>query len=101
MNLLYLSGKKLEEKDKNEIKKISIQLLEELKKDKLKVEQWSDKSVTAAAVFNTISKTLFETLPYPTYHTDDIDLKTNLVFENCAVNPASLLINPNNVVCSL
>ena len=75
-------GKKLEEKDKNEIKKISIQLLEELKKDKLKVEQWSDKSVTAAAVFNTISKTLFETLPYPTYHTDDIDLKTNLVYEH-------------------
>ena len=51
-------------------------------KDKLKVEQWSDKSVTAAAVFNTISKTLFETLPYPTYHTDDIDLKTNLVYEH-------------------
>lgn len=75
-------GKKLEEKDKNEIKKISIQLLEELKKNKLKVEQWSDKSVTAAAVFNTISKTLFETLPYPTYHTDDIDLKTNLVYEH-------------------
>ena len=75
-------GKKLEEKDKNEIKKISIQLLEELKKDKLKVEQWSGKSVTAAAVFNTISKTLFETLPYPTYHTDDIDLKTNLVYEH-------------------
>jgi type I restriction enzyme R subunit len=48
----------------------------------LKVAQWSDKSVTAAAVFNTISKTLFETLPYPTYQNDDIDLKTNLVFEH-------------------
>lgn len=75
-------GKNLEEKEKNEIKKISIELLEELKKDKLKVEQWSDKSVTAAAVFNTVSKTLFESLPYPTYKTDDIDLKTNLVFEH-------------------
>lgn len=75
-------GKKLEEKEKNEIKKISIELLEELKQEKLKVEQWADKSVTAAAVFNTVSKTLFETLPYPTYQTDDIDLKTNLVYEH-------------------
>jgi type I restriction enzyme R subunit len=75
-------GKKLEEKEKNEIKKISIELLDELKKDKLKVEQWSNKSVTAAAVYNTVSKTLFETLPYPTYQTDEIDLKTNLVYEH-------------------
>lgn len=75
-------GKKLAVKEKNEIKKISIELLEELKQEKLKVEQWADKSVTAAAVFNTVSKTLFETLPYPTYQTDDIDLKTNLVYEH-------------------
>jgi type I restriction enzyme R subunit len=75
-------GKKLEEKEKNEIKKISVELLEELKQEKLKVEQWADKSVTAAAVFNTVSKTLFETLPYPTYQSDDIDLKTNLVYEH-------------------
>lgn len=25
--------------------------------------------------------TLFETLPYPTYRTDEIDLRTNLTFE--------------------
>ncbi|MBX7154275.1 MAG: type I restriction endonuclease subunit R [Candidatus Kapaibacterium sp.] len=75
-------GKKLEEKEKNEIKKISIELLEELKRDKLKIEQWYDKSVTAAAVFNTISKTLFETLPYPAFQNDEIDLKTNLVYEH-------------------
>ena len=55
-------GKKLEEKEKNEIKKIAIELLKELKQDKLKVEQWADKSLTAAAVFNSISKTLFESL---------------------------------------
>jgi type I restriction enzyme R subunit len=50
----------LEEKEKNEIKKISIELLEELKKDKLKVEQWADKSVTAAAVFNYVSNILLK-----------------------------------------
>jgi len=75
-------GKKLEEKEKNEIKRISVDLLEELKQEKLKVEQWADKSVTAAAVFTTVSRILFEALPYPTYQTDDIDLKTNLVYEH-------------------
>lgn len=75
-------GKTLAEKEKNVIKKISINLLEELKNTKLKIEQWSDKSVTAAAVFNSVSKTLFETLPYPTYQNDDIDLRTNLVYEH-------------------
>ncbi len=75
-------GKKLEEKEKNEVKKISIKLLDELKKEKLRVEQWADKSVTAAAVYNYVNKTLFEVLPYPTYQTDDIDLRTNLVYEH-------------------
>lgn len=75
-------GKKLEEKEKNEIKIISIELLEKLKQEKLKVERWADKSVTAAAVYNYVNKTLFEVLPYPTYQTDDIDLKTNLVYEH-------------------
>jgi type I restriction enzyme R subunit len=68
--------------EKKKIKEIAIELLEELKKDKLKVEQWANKSATAAAVFNTVSKTLFESLPYPTYKTDDIDLKTQLVYEH-------------------
>ncbi|MGI9191701.1 MAG: type I restriction endonuclease subunit R [Chitinophagaceae bacterium] len=75
-------GKQLEEKEKKEIKKIAVELLNELKQDKLKVEKWSDKSVTAAAVFNTVNKTLFEALPFPAYKTDDIDLKTNLVYEH-------------------
>jgi type I restriction enzyme R subunit len=75
-------GKKLDEKEKNEIKKISIELLEELKKEKLRVDQWADKSMTAAAVYNYVNKTLFLVLPYPTYQTDDIDLRTNLVYEH-------------------
>lgn len=59
-----------------------MELLEALKKDKLKVEQWSGKSVTAAAVYNTVSKTLFETLPFPTYQSEDIESKTHLVYEH-------------------
>jgi type I restriction enzyme R subunit len=57
-------------------------LLEELKREKLKVDQWSDKSVTAAAVYNHVNITLFDRLPYPTYMTDDIDLKTKMVYEH-------------------
>src|SRR5690606_5632745 len=73
-------GKKLEEKEKNEIKKISIELIEELKREKMKDEQWTDKSLTSATVINTVSKKIFETLPYPAYETDDIDLKTTVVY---------------------
>jgi type I restriction enzyme R subunit len=72
----------LSESDKKKVKSIAIELLEELKKEKLRVEQWSKKSVTAAAVFNTVNKTLFEELPYPTYESDDIDLKTNQVYQH-------------------
>ncbi len=75
-------GKKLEEKEKNEIKKISVELLDELKKEKLRVDNWADKSVTAAAVFNYVNKMLFEVLPYPSYQSDDVDLRTNLVYEH-------------------
>lgn len=73
-------GKHLNEKDKTSIKEIAVDLLDELKREKLKVEQWAEKSVTAAAVFNYVSKVLFESLPDPAYQTDDIDLKTNLVY---------------------
>lgn len=75
-------GKKLDEKEKNEIKKISIELLDELKKDKLKVEQWAEKTETVAAVYRFVNDKLFTALPYPAYQTDDIDLKTNLVYEH-------------------
>jgi type I restriction enzyme R subunit len=73
---------KLAESDKKKVKEIAVELLEELKMDKLKVEQWADKSTTAAAVFNMVNKTLFETLPYPTYESEDVDVKTNLVYEH-------------------
>jgi type I restriction enzyme R subunit len=74
-------GKSLSEQEKSDIKRIAIELLQELKKDKLTVEQWTDKQLTAA-VYNYVYSTLFEILPYPTYQTDDIDLKTILVYEH-------------------
>lgn len=53
-----------------------------MKKEKLKVEQWSEKLVTAAAVFNTVDKTLFDQLPYPTYQKDDIDVRVAMIYEH-------------------
>ncbi|MFY8004688.1 MAG: type I restriction enzyme endonuclease domain-containing protein, partial [Chitinophagaceae bacterium] len=75
-------GKKLEEKEKNEIKKIAIVLLEELKKEKLKVVNVWEKAETTAAVYRFVNDTLFAKLPYPAYQTDEIDWRTNLVYEH-------------------
>jgi type I restriction enzyme R subunit len=75
-------GKKLEEKEKNQIKQIAVELLEELKKEKLKIEHVWEKAETTAAVYRYVNDTLFARLPYPTYKTEDIDLKTNLVYEH-------------------
>ena len=75
-------GKVLKKEEKAKIKKVSVELLEELKKEKLQVEQLWDKALTSAAVFNYVNKTLFESLPYPTYQNDDIDVMTNLVYEH-------------------
>lgn len=72
----------LSEKEKKNVKEIAIELLEELKKEKLKVEQWSEKLVTAAAVFNTVDKTLFDQLPYPTYQKDDIDVRVAMIYDH-------------------
>lgn len=68
--------------DKKKVKEIAIELLADLKKEKLKVDYWAEKAATAAAVFNTVNMKLFEQLPFPTYQNDDIDLKTNLVYEH-------------------
>lgn len=78
-------GIKLDEKEKNELKKISVQLLDELKKDKLKIEMWSDKSETAAAVYRFVNDTLFQSLPYPAYSANEIGIKTGLLFEHFKV----------------
>jgi type I restriction enzyme R subunit len=75
-------GKELEKEEKAKIKKLSVELLEELKKEKLQVEQWADKSVTAAAVFNHVNDTLYMGLFQPAYQKDDIGMMTNLVYEH-------------------
>jgi len=79
---LLRQGKKLSESEKKRVKDIAIELLDELNKEKLKVELWFEKSVTAAAVFNTVNQKLFDLLPYPTYQNDDVDYRTNAIFDH-------------------
>ena len=73
-------GKSLSENEKKSVKKIAVELLDELKREKLKIERWSEKTLTVAAVHTYIHNTLFSYLPFPTYQVDDVDLRTNLVY---------------------
>jgi type I restriction enzyme R subunit len=72
----------LNEKDKKKVKEIAIELLDELKKEKLKIDQCFEKATTSAAIFNVVSNTLYKELPYPTYQTDDIDEKTTRLYDH-------------------
>lgn len=75
----------LTEKDKNAIKKIAIELLNQLKAEPLKVDSWADKSTTAADVRKVIGMYLFQYLPTP-YTETDIDNKTQLLFNHLKSN---------------
>jgi type I restriction enzyme R subunit len=75
-------GKQLSKEEKNEVKRISVELLAELKKEKLQVVQWSEKYTTAAAVERYVNDILFKFLPYEKYQIDDINLRSNLVYEH-------------------
>ena len=56
-------------------------MLEELKKDRQRIDNWSEKSETLATVVTNVRNTLFENLPYPIYEQHDIDQKSNKVYE--------------------
>ena len=77
-----LRKQNLSESDRGKIKLIAVELLNELKKDKLRVDQWYEKYETTASVYKLVNDKLFLSLPYPTYQTDEVDLKTNMVFEH-------------------
>ena len=68
--------------DKKKVKNIAIELLAELKKEKLKVDFWWEKPTTSAAVFTAVSNYLFNELPFPTYKKDEIDEKTTLLYDH-------------------
>lgn len=73
----------LSKNDKEKVKRIAIELLEELKRDKLRVERWSEKSVTSASVYSYVNDTLFHNLPDPpAYSTAEIALRSAMIYEH-------------------
>lgn len=77
---LLNSGKKVSDKEKNEIKETARKLLERLKSNEFKVDHWVDKIQTASAVKKAINDHLYQTLPYPTFGDGDIVVKTEILF---------------------
>lgn len=75
------SGKELTKAEKEDVKRVAIELLEDLKKDKLQIDLWAEKSGTAASVFNLVNNTLFNQMPY-SYQTEELDYKTQLVYDH-------------------
>jgi len=68
-------------KDRNEVKEVAVELLEQLKQQPLQVENWSEKNATAADVRKVISMYLFEKLPEP-YTPVDVEEKTISLFNH-------------------
>lgn len=78
---LLRQGKQLKDKEKHDVKEIARALTQKLLDKELKVDHWADKLQTAAAVRKAITDYLYTKLPYPTYEDQDIQLKTDLVYD--------------------
>jgi type I restriction enzyme R subunit len=85
--------KTIGDKQKAELKEIAKKLLQQLQNNEFKVNRWIEKVQTASAVRKVINDYLFEHLPYPGYHEDDIAQKTDVLFnffkEQYAPKPAA------------
>jgi type I restriction enzyme, R subunit len=73
--------KKISDKEKTELKDIAKQLLERLKDHEFKIIHWADKEQTASAVRVVIKDYLWDKLPSPTFKDEDIEEKTEVLFE--------------------
>ena len=74
-------GKKLKDKERHEVKEIAKELLQRLEANQLNIGLWNEKVQIASAVRQTINNYLFERLPYPSYDENDINVKTDLLFD--------------------
>jgi len=74
-------NKKINDKEKAELKNTARKLLKRLKNKEFKVEYWPDKVQTAAAVRATINDYLFQYLPHPVYDNNDITMKIEILYD--------------------
>jgi type I restriction enzyme R subunit len=78
---MLVSNKKISDKEKAKVKEAARELLERLKKNEFKVDHWTEKVQTTAAVKKVIENHLFLKLPYPTYD-EDVTLKVEILFND-------------------
>jgi len=78
---MLVANKKISDKEKAKIKEAARELLERLKENEFKVDHWTEKVQTTAAVRKVIEDHLFLKLPYPTYD-EDVSLKAEVLFND-------------------
>ena len=80
-----LKKPELHARDVKRIKEVAVELLQMLKAEKLRVDQWREKETTRAAVRVTIQNFLYSEdtgLPTDRYTETDVDAKTEAVFRH-------------------
>lgn len=77
---LINSGKKINDNEKIEIKNTARKLLERLKNNEFKIQNWVEKVQTSSAVKRAINDHLYEFLPYPTFGDEDVLIKTETLY---------------------
>jgi len=85
---LLASNKKISDKEKHNLKEAAKSLLKRLKSKEFKVSQWTVKTQTASQVRKVINDLLYQELPYPTYGDDDINVKTEMLFNEFQIRYA-------------
>ena len=85
---LLASNKKISDKEKHNLKEAAKSLLKRLKSKEFKVSQWTEKTQTASQVRKVINDLLYQELPYPTYGDDDINVKTEMLFNEFQIRYA-------------
>ncbi|MEZ7500746.1 type I restriction endonuclease subunit R [Flavobacterium sp. Arc3] len=74
------TGKKVNDKERLEIKDTARKLLSRLTTNEFTVDRWAEKVQTASAVKKAVNDYLYSTLPHPTYGDGDIVVKTEILF---------------------
>ena len=80
-----LCKENLTKKDKDIVKKVSVETLKNLKKEKLKVERWRESNQVSTQVKIIIRESLLH-LPRETYPDDEVDVKTLDVYRHIHSN---------------
>jgi type I restriction enzyme R subunit len=74
------TGKKVNDRERLEVKDTARKLLNRLKDNEFTVDRWAEKVQTASAVKKAVNDYLYSTLPHPAYGDGDIVVKTEILF---------------------